>query len=315
MRKVRPEALPAFNRHIANEYDGVIATVGFEERARFIPTKLLGNARSQFACAFDKRKTHSFKENLDWFRANGFEIEESDNVRFKSWCESRIEALVSESDGDVTVGIDVSSMSRFRIATLFEVLLEERSHVRIIADFLYAPAEFKEPIEFDTQMEVARPVTDTFAGWSTRPELPTAAVLGLGYEQDKAIGVIEYIEPTRLWAFRPIGDDERYQAAMDGANESLWDILPKDDAIEYTVSQPYECVVTLESLIFGSFNLGRPVLIPFGPKIFCVCCLAVASIHYPRVAVWRVSSDQSDEPIDQRAAGTVFGLRIVFLPE
>src|SRR6185369_5500856 len=119
------------------------------------------------------------------------------------------------------------------------------------------------------------------------PELPPAVVIGLGYEQDKAIGIIEYIEPTMVWAFRPRGGDPRFETAVDEANSTFWDIVSPDRVIDYSVEGSLECLTLLESLISGSLSTVRPILIPFGPKIFAACCLLVASMHYPKVSVWR----------------------------
>ena len=118
---------------------------------------------------------------------------------------------------------------------------------------------------------------------------PPVLVLGLGYENDKAIGAVEYIEPAAIWAFEPTGHDERYSKAIRQANKTLWDVLPQEKRLLYSVYHPFDCFVSLESLTYGLVRESRPILVPFGPKLFAVCCLLVSFAH-PMVSVWRVSS-------------------------
>jgi hypothetical protein len=299
----------------ATEYDAVIATLGFETRARFVSSALTFRPEYLFACGFDERNILAFEDNRQWFVENGFEVATCDDSQFKDYCLSVLAKLSQTNKDSFRFCIDVSSMSRFRLAIWFEVLLDSANNVTHFVDFLYSPAEFSEPIIQDSQMAVAEPVTHMFAGWSRMPELPPSVLIGLGYEQDKAIGIIEYIEPTKVFAFRPRGGDKRYESAVDEANTTFWDIVSPDDVIDYSIDNLSDCIAAMESLIVGSLHTERPVLIPFGPKIFAVCCLLVSCIHYPNVAVWRVSSGQSEEAIDSLPDGKIVRLPIKFFPQ
>jgi hypothetical protein len=157
-------------------------------------------------------------------------------------------------------------------------------------------------------------VVETFAGWTTEPSAPPVVILGLGYERDKAVGIVEYIEPGEVWAFKPYGEDSRYDTELKRANQAFWELLPEDHIIEYCVDRPFECFTNLESLIYGTLRLGRPILVPFGPKIFSACCFLIACVYHPKLAVWRVSSGQFEPALDRIPNGKIIGLGAEFNP-
>jgi hypothetical protein len=233
------------------------------------------------------------------------------------WCLSTIKGAAATCKGECKVGVDISSFSRFRTAAFVAAVLQIRTEARIIVDFVYAGALFSEPIDAGP-MTSAGPVLPAFAGWSSEPDRPCVAVFGLGYELEKAVGVLEYLEPTHVWAFQPVGHDRRYTKAIALANRTFLESLPASRVVFYNIWRPAELVGRLESLIFGALRSARPMLIPFGPKIFTLSCLLVASLHYPEVPVWRVSPGDAAPPQDRVPNGKVIGLRVDFstqLPE
>ncbi|MDQ1592584.1 MAG: hypothetical protein QOG71_3211 [Pyrinomonadaceae bacterium] len=297
------------------QYDALIAVVGYEQRSNYVASVFKHQSKRLFASAFDERKEHAYKSNLHWFEQQGFEVKESTDIDFKVWCEEILNKVDSEEeDNPIRICVDISSISRFRLAILMASICKHRGGV-LEVDFLYAPAKFSPPNYQEGPIVTAKPVIDMFAGWTTEPAAQPVAIFGLGYERDKAVGVIEYIEPIGVWAFKPHGEDTRYDIEVTRANKTLRDVVPNDHLIEYAVDRPFECFTTLESLIYGTFRTARPILIPFGPKIFSLCCLLVACTHFPRVSVWRVSSGQYDLAVDRIANGKIVGLKAEFGPQ
>jgi hypothetical protein len=295
-------------------YDAFIGAVGYEKRANFIPSKIGPQAKMRYASGFDARKVFSYNDNLEWFKENHFDIEETTDSNYKIWCERVIGEISSTSDKNKKICIDISSLSRYRIAVLIATLFECGGNNNISVDFLYAPATYTPPISVEGPIVTAKPVLDTFAGWTTEPNAPPIVILGLSYERDKAVGIVEYIEPGEVWAFIPCGEDERYDIKLRQANRGFWDVLPIDHLIEYRVDKPFECFTSLESLTYGILKSGRPVFVPFGPKIFSLCCLLVSILYYPKVSVWRVSSEQFEPPLDSIPSGKIIGLEAEFYP-
>jgi hypothetical protein len=199
------------------------------------------------------------------------------------------------------------------MATIVESFLRIGEAPAIVADFLYSIAAFSAPPPGGGgPIVICSPATSTFSGWSTEPDQPAIAILGLGYEEGKAVGAIEFLEPKQVWAFRPAGEDRRYDMALEKANSNLWGVVPPRNIIPYAVDDPFECFGALESLVYGNLFSSRITLVPFGPKIFNLLSLLAACVHWPKIGVWRVSSDQNEPAVNRISTGKVVGIRATF---
>ncbi len=293
------------------EYDQLISCVGYEERARHVAEKLRPNAKSRIAIGFTEQRSVSFADNLHWFLENDFNVDEVSDSNFNSACREALLAIKPVAGRPVRICVDISSLTRFRIASIFAAI-SEFEHDVVIVDFVYSVAQYVPPIVEMVEIVRAGPVIPQLAGWSQEPDRPSAAIVGLGYERDKAIGALEYIEPAEVWAFQAVSRDERYDRDAQKANFLLWQVLPEQRRIRYRVDKPMDCFIDLESLTYGVLQYSRPLLIPFGPKIFALCCILVGNIHAPRVGVWRVTAGENEPAIERKADGKVVGLRVQF---
>jgi hypothetical protein len=296
-------------------WDHFIGAVGYEHRSKYIAERYLSNIRSGVSLAFLEQKVLNYEKNLSWFQQNDFDVRRCGEDEFAEWVAKFWQDIASREHEGISICIDISSMSRLWIALIVGSLMKSDLRVPLKVDFLYARAKFSKPPDPDGPIVFAGPVSDWYAGWTDAPETPTSLVFGLGYEKDKAVGVTEYLEPSEVWAFIPTGHEKQYQDEIKRANKTLWGQLPRDHLIEYPVFQPFQCFVSLESLVSGSLRSARPVLVPFGPKTFTLCCLLVATRHYPDVSVWRVSSGAFGSPVDRVEDGTVVGLSVTFQPD
>jgi hypothetical protein len=299
---------------IGGEIDLFLAAIGYEARSRFITENHRPAALRSVAFGFHGQKVMSYRVNQKCFRSSGVEVRHCDDLTFQKECEDLFQNLPEPLDRSTRICIDISSMSRLRIAAVLSALAELGRHRQLVAEFVYAVAKYSPPPKELKQIVSAGPVLPQYAGWSTEPDQPVAAIFGLGYEYDKAVGTLEFIEPAQVWAFKAVSRDSRYDAEAQRANTFLWKMLPSERVIEYHVERPFDCFVSLESLLFGVLQSCRPVLIPFGPKIFTLCCLLAATVHSPKVAVWRVSSGENEPPVDRAADGNVVGMRVQFAP-
>ena len=121
--------------------------------------------------------------------------------------------------------------------------------IEVSVAFVYAPAKFSVPSEDPGVMEICGPVTDKFAGWTDYPDYPVNAIVGIGYEPEKAVGVIEFLEPNKVWILVPSGEDKNYDERVREANRDLWDMFSPKQFISYEVSNPYEYFMILEGLV------------------------------------------------------------------
>ncbi len=310
----RPLVRPWMSAESSGEYDLFVAAVGFETRSRGVAELLRPVARRRVACAFPDRKVLSHEANRDWYLANGFIVEERSDEKFREWFDARLEEL---KDGDpilsaYRVAIDISSLSKLRLAAMVDSLRRWNGGNSLIVDFMYSVAEFSAPLDAEVSNAHVGPVLKSFAGWSLEPNQPTIAIVGIGYEENKALGAVEHLQVSQVWIFAPISEIPEYEPRLELANSILLELyVSRENRIDYRVEQPFDCFVALESLTERCLRSSRVVLLPFGPKIFALCALLVACLH-SNAAVWRVSAGEAEPAIDRIPSKFFCGLTAEF---
>jgi hypothetical protein len=295
------------------KYDAFICALGYETRARAIAESKRIRAQKRIAFGFTENRILDYSKNREWFESAGFEIAEPADQEAEMAFRSRLQNIGDIYRSNFSLCVDISSLSRLRIAFIVGVLTELSRFSRYRVDFVYSGAEFSVPSD-DIGLNVSSgPVTDQFAGWSDDPDKPPAAIIGLGYERDKAVGAVEYIEPVEIWVFVPSDHEQEYSDAIREANRPLLEILGPGRLWPYAVYEPYNCFKSLESLVYGAVRTHRPVMLPFGPKLFMLCCLLVSLVH-TQVAVWRFSSGDYETPVNRVPNGRIACLRALFSP-
>jgi hypothetical protein len=289
------------------DYDCTLFAIGYEQRSTFIARHREGKAGRRVALGYDENRILRYHENRSWYASNGYEIAECSDRDFKAIV---ADVLSGFKGGDrvARVLIDISSLNRFRLATIVQVL-RNRDELPLVADFAYCLAQYSEPPAGHALNRHVGPVIQEFAGWWADPELPTTTVVGLGYEQDKALGAIEHLQPSEVWAFFPRSPIPAYTDALHFANKSLLEMMRPQRILTYDVDEPFHLFTRLESLIAGLTSKTNCILLPFGPKIFALCALLASSLH-SETAVWRVSG--AEEATD-RIGHSVYGLSVTLL--
>lgn len=235
-------------------------------------------------------------------------------------CET-IRMLARDTNGVASILIDLSCLARQHIGALFAAIKDLANEGPVELQIAYSLARFvKPPVHWSTAIRRIAPVNSEFAGWTAAPENPIELIIALGYEKGKAIGAAEYLEPGDTWLFVPTSPEEKYLREVQVQNKELL-LERKTKQLEYEVLSPIDAYHTLLSLVRGMRNVARPILLPFGPKIFFGLSLLVAMV-IDEAAVWFVdgentsSSDESQpslhsvimgcriEPISESAANT-----------
>lgn len=213
----------------------------------------------------------------------------------------------TEEQGELKIAVDISLIDRKTLANVFSLIAKLAIQRTCSVDVIYTLAVYSPPSgELESNNSV-KPVSSFFSGWSTRPGLPIMTVVGLGYERDKAIGAIEYLESSRTYLYIPKSQEDRYYQDVITENNDLLDSINERDLISYKVESPSEAIYSLDSLITAYKNRYKVVLFPFGPKIFYALSL-VASIPHPEASVWYVSGEDGDNDSSQdREVSTVVG--------
>lgn len=291
--------------------DIFIAACGYEQRSTYLSKMLAAEANVKVAIGFTEQRVLDYCENNRWFTENGFEFYDVDDKSFQATF-SRMFIALEELGRGIKVFVDISSFNRFRLAEIVDTLRSLKCE-RVDVRFGYSIATYTPPVEDSTPTVVVGPVTPQFAGWTTRPDRPPAAIVGLGYETNKAIGIVDHLEINNAtWAYYPVGPIKDYFMSVRAANQSLLNIIQSDGRCQaYDLDDPAQLFLELNSLVQSLKSQFNVVLIPFGPKIFALLTLLVATLNED-VGVWRVSSGLLETPVCRVASEHVVAFDVTF---
>lgn len=218
--------------------------------------------------------------------------------------------LISKQGSEIKIILDISSMSRNLMASIFSVIAFDSPNNRIELIVLYSLAEFTFPIENKLANESIEPVHGRLAGWATPETKPTSLILGLGYEPDKAEGASEYFEPSDQWVFIPRSPIPEFLDQVNKNNHNLISKTEETRLIEYDVDDPEFTYGQLELVISALTKHSNPVLLPFGPKIFFFLCL-FQCLNHPELGVWRVTGRGDSNLSEITASKYIMGFRCI----
>lgn len=227
-----------------------------------------------------------------------------------------VRTLPRDANGVASILIDVSCLARQHIGALFAAVKDLAKEGPVELQITYSLARFvKPPVNWSTAIRRIAPVNSEFAGWTAAPDNPIELVIALGYEKGKAIGAAEYLEPGSTWIFVPTSPEEKYLREVQVQNKEL--LLERETKqLEYEVLSPVDAYHTLLSLVRGMRNVARPILLPFGPKIFFGLSLLVAMV-IEEAAVWFVDGENtsSSDMSQPSLHAVIMGCRIEPLSE
>lgn len=285
-------------------YDILVTSCGYETRSSYL-LRLGVSAERTFAVVHSETRLGSFESNLTLYQNAG-------------WATGSLDAALhllldtgARGDGRYRVGIDVSSMPRTTLAHLVKWAAGPDASSCDV-EFLYCPADFAgsaEAANVDVAL-TASPISDDFRGSLRPPSVPVGVILGLGLEPYRAVGVLELLEPSRVWAFMSQNSDSRFVQEALRVNRQILRGT-ESTLVEYDIRSFASTYASVESLCFGLETEFRLVLAPSGPKIFTVACLlAAAGRTRLRPAVWRVGSLGEARAVDVVEAGEVVAGRV-----
>jgi hypothetical protein len=201
-----------------------------------------------------------------------------------------VRTLMRDENGVASILIDLSCLARQQIGDLFAAIKDLAKKGPVDLQIAYSLSRFvKPPMHWSSAIRRIAPVNNDFAGWTATPDNPIELVIALGYEKGKAIGAAEYLEPGETWLFVPKSPEEKYLREVEVQNNELL-FEHKTKRLEYEVLSPVDSYHSLLSLVRGMRNVSRPILLPFGPKIFFGLSLLVAMV-IEEAAVWFVDGE------------------------
>jgi hypothetical protein len=294
---------------LQGQFDAVLVACGFEPRSTSLVRRFQPHAAIRTAAGFASNTVGAFQDNKAFLESAGYSVDSVADAEFRDWLRSWLRSVVRQ-EGQTRILLDISSFSRFRLAATVQQISDAGLENNISAAFFYSLAKFEEPAPALPPLSV-RPVIPEFAGWFSQPERQVAAIVGLGYEPERAIGALELIEPAQTWILLPESPIEEYKPRLEQANLELLRAIPKHRTIRFDPSNAratYRVVDDLVRAVKREYNVN---IIPLGPKILALVAFIVAS-NDRAVQATRVSAGDKDPPLLRESSDHWTGLVATF---
>ncbi len=293
------------------DFHFLIAASGYEARATHL-LKFINPSKFQkkIAFGFSNRKNSQRIENDRIFKEAGFTIIESDGDSGDIASDQLKEMLKSAQESSIRILIDYSSMTRSWYAAIIATMQAITDFKEIVCFFCYSPSVFEPPLATAPNQSVS-PISG-FGGLDAIDDRPSALVVGLGYEKDRAIGLLEYVDPAACFAL--ITDpplEKEYVDIVKKNNESFLTLIGSDNQHRHPLSDLQRTSNLLLSLVWGLKDQYRVILAPLGVKPVSLICLLLAS-RYSDIDVWRVTSGSKAGIQKREALGPILVLEAKF---
>lgn len=292
------------------ETDLLIVASGYEERATSVAS-LLREApiRRRLALGFPDRRDLARDVNDACFHEWGFQLATLHDSHAEALTTEILRAVGEAKDKRCRIVVDYSSMTRDLYAEVLRILGRIEGTFSVECYFAYTPSFFSEPKPPTGNLYVA-----PIAGFSNLqlPDRPTALIVGLGYEERRALGLVDYVEAAESYAFlADPGIDDRFLDVVEQNNQFLLSRLGDERLFRYPLADLRATAAVLSSVALGLAEDFRVILAPLGPKPFSLLCLLLA-FRFRRFDVWRVSSGAKGNVYERPAYGAPLVLRTLF---
>lgn len=213
--------------------------------------------------------------------------------------ENEIKKLNKES---IKIVIDYSCMTKSWYYSIILYLKNKKTRIEnITVYFSYTPTKFEEPKAPKPNIDIA-PLPGKYLIPTDKPK---ALIVCLGYEQNKAEGIIEHLDPKIFYIFytKP-ASDKKFEHTIEKNNKSI--LQNKNNKIvKYKFNDLSNLEKELTKLYFLLKDEYSIIVAPLGPKPFSFVSMLL-SIKYSDIDIWRVGSgldinEYKCEPIDDKS--------------
>lgn len=282
--------------------DYFICSSGFETRSSYLYTKISDQLiESQKICFFfSDRVTLSKKTNDKIYKENNFLAFEAISENISDYINIFSEIFANERNTNISILIDYSSMTTNIYAAILKYFYTYSTNFQEVSlYFSYTQALFSEPQQLKP-LTYNQPISifDTIQ----TTEKPIALIIGLGYERDKTLGLLEYFQSDRDDVYLFLTDnsaDNKFYELVKNNNANLIKLIEDQHIIRYNIRDVSYLLSTLDSLInYLIYTNYRIVIAPTGPKQFTLISLIVNLFH-EEVTTYRLSHGNRSTPIDK----------------
>lgn len=293
--------------------DLFICSSGYESRARHIFDKMKGAAIKQKALfAFNDKTDHpSRKDNDRYFRGHDFLCIDCDGDSEKEVARFLSGFLTKNTDKkEVTIFIDYSTMTRIWYASILSFFSTTDSALHTVhLYFGYSMAKYTQQAYAPTYNIHIGPIKG-FTHISV-PQRPTALIIGLGFDNNRAIGLDEYFDGETFLFHSNDSTKNEYSAEVVKNNHELMAGIKKENIYPFSIANLDYTFDLLLSLCKDLSKDYRVVIAPCGPKPFSLLSL-LTFVLLEEVDVWRISSGKESVALDKEANGEVLVFGVDF---
>jgi hypothetical protein len=298
----------------AESFDLLVATLGYESRAINVAQMLEARTERIVAIDYAVHHVHSYEANRNYFEHHEILQEPASAVRksLLGYVQDVRDRLAARDDvRPPRIAVDISCMDRDRLAKVVLALTVDQDRALEI-HFFYSFAQFDQNlVGSEGTVLVNRPIEE-MEGWPSDPDAGLVCVMSLGFESRLATAAVETLEPSRIIALLPLGDDARYDGVVKDRNQELLAQTTENVHVSsYRVDDPLRTILDLNASVEALSRRARVVLVPIGPKTFALAAILVGIAHPTNTTVWRMSADDGRTPEDRVASATVVGLRVL----
>lgn len=280
-------------------FDLAIYGLGYESRSISSFENYKSRTKRNIAIGYEKnQKCLQYQTNKNKFSEGNVEI-------YEGKCDvviAKVQKVISTlGEKRIDCLIDITVMSRHRLASIITILLDclpPKSKITIS----YNSSELIVPPSDIQPMHHIGPISDSLSGELGSLSKPTSLIFGLGYEKDKALGVYNYFDASYTFLFIPKNSEHDFEKYVIENNKQLIEDTPKSNVFYYDISKPYVTYVDLKSFLLSISESSRAVMIPLGPKILAVISVLIGHELESHLAVWRVSSEHTEAPVERASA-------------
>ncbi|NLS13902.1 hypothetical protein HGP28_13490 [Vibrio sp. SM6] len=280
-----------------------ILGLGYEKRALERFTQERSNLGDVLVLGYNKHnETPQYKENKLNYSDSKASIFEGDDVEIRLYTREWLDSKIKSKAQQLNVLIDITVLSRSRLsALLYELIIALPAGSTLTIS--YEISQFVSAPEGLSPIKTVGDVIPELSGAIGDLTKPTSLVLGLGYENGKAIGLANYIDSEHIFVFLPIGIDSRFDESVLQNNKAILNEVPSSRIIKYRLDQPYNTYLDMRDLVNAVSKSTSPLLAPLGPKILTALSVLVSLEFGAQIPVWRVSSELEEQPVDRKASG------------
>ncbi|APU97168.1 hypothetical protein BV902_13100 [Sphingobacterium sp. B29] len=211
----------------------------------------------------------------------------------------------------IRILIDYSSMTRVWYGEILSYFRDTpHNFTEVEITFAYSFAKFVSPPSENYRNLYVSPI-DGFSYFSI-PDKPTAVLIGLGYEKNKAFGLSEYFDGETFVFYNDDAIDNRFNTSIETINQSLLEVIAEENKFSFPIYDLEFSERQLLSLCSYLQNEYRIIIAPTGPKPFTLISLII-SLKIREIDVWRISQGDNRKAIPFQAEGKLSLYKVKFV--